>query len=348
MKILYLGVPAGSSNQRANALRRIGHEVTLINPEPFVRGHRLVRKFHWEAGSVTCQKAVTEGVLSGIRELGPNGRFDLVWVDSGRLVGPKLVQALRSSFGKIVNYNLDDPFGKRDRFSWLSYLRAVPFYDLVVVVRKENVEEARRRGAKDVILLKRAADDVDHIPHPVSEEQRARLSSEVLFLGTWFPERGPFMRELLSKGVPLTIYGDRWDRAPEWPEIKRVWKGNSLYADDYAIGIQCSKIALGLLSKGNRDLHTQRSSEIPAIGGLLCAERTSEHQEMYVDGEEAVFWDDAAECASVCKKLLEDDALRIRIRDAGFARVRKNGSFNQPLVQAILDRLAAGPPSAAS
>jgi spore maturation protein CgeB len=92
-----------------------------------------------------------------------------------------------------------------------------------------------------------------------------------------------------------------------------------------------------LLSKGNRDRHTNRSSEVPFVGGLLCAERTNEHLEMYRDGEEAVFWDDAAECAAVCQRLLADPAERAAIREAGARRVRQLHVGNEDVCRQILE-----------
>ena len=111
--------------------------------------------------------------------------------------------------------------------------------------------------------------------------------------------------------------------------------------EDYAKAIQCAKVNLGLLSKGNRDLHTTRSLEIPAIGGLLCAERTAEHLEMYMEGEEALFWSTAEECASVCRAVLDDEPRRQRIAAAGHARNLVNGNSNEKVMRAIIERACA-------
>jgi spore maturation protein CgeB len=160
-----------------------------------------------------------------------------------------------------------------------------------------------------------------------------------LFLGTWFPERGPFLLELIELGVPLTIRGANWQKAREWPELKGYFKGGQLEGDEYAIALQCAKVNLGLLSKGNRDLHTTRSLEIPALGALLCAERTTEHLELYVEGEEALFWDCAEECASVCHEALRDEERRQRIAAAGHARSIVNANHNENVVRAVIERI---------
>src|SRR3984893_15402741 len=96
------------------------------------------------------------------------------------------------------------------------------------------------------------------------------------------PERGPFLARLIELGIPLTIRGNRWNKAKEWPLLENFWQGPGVYNDeDYAKAIQCAKVSLGLLSKGNRDQHTTRSMEIPSLQGLLCAERTREHESLY-------------------------------------------------------------------
>jgi spore maturation protein CgeB len=95
-------------------------------------------------------------------------------------------------------------------------------------------------------------------------------------------------------------------------------------------------VCLGLLSKGNRDLHTQRTMEIPFAGGLLCAERTSEHRALYQEGVEAVFWSDARECAERCRELLADGAARADIAKSGRRRCMTNGHLNEPVLSRVL------------
>ncbi len=264
---------------------------------------------------------------------------ELIWVDQGGWIGRGVIRGIRQQLGvPIVNYMLDDPFGGRDGRRFSAYLRAVPEYDLLAVVRQENIAEAYARGAQKVLRVWRSADEVAHAPRELSAEQRKRFASDVVFVGTWMPERSPFMAELIRRGVPLSIWGNRWQKAPEWPQLAPHWRGPGLDNDeDYAAAILAAKINLGLLSKGNRDLHTTRSLEIPALGGLFCAERTCEHLELYEEGREAVFWEDAAECAEQCLTLLADEARRKAIAAAGHARALRNQYYNEPVMTQILD-----------
>jgi spore maturation protein CgeB len=212
----------------------------------------------------------------------------------------------------------------------------LPYYDLNAVVRQENVAEAHALGARNVIRVYRSADELSHAPRPLSAHDHQTWDCDVLFLGTWFPERGPFMLELIRRGVPLTIRGSNWHKAPEWSQLKSYWGGGAIGGDDYAKAIQCAKVNLGLLSKENRDLHTTRSLEIPALASLMCAERTTEHTAMYAEGHEALFWKDAEECAAACNFALADDSRRQAIAHAGHQRVKKNGHYNEMIVASIL------------
>ena len=332
MHVLFLGYDSGTSRHRADALARLGHVVTLVPPESIVKGW-VHTKFHFLTGGLLAERLILRHVMKQVGDR----QFDVTWVEGGRLVGPRLVSHLQQRFGPVVNFNHDDPYGTRDGNAWLLYKMAVPVYDLVAVVRQENVAEARGLKAKQVRLVVRSADEVAHAPRALTEEDHRRWDSEVVFIGTWMPERGAFMAGLIERGVPLTIYGDHWKKAPEWPVLRRFWKGPGTRSDEeYAHAIQCAKICLGLLSKGNRDLHTTRSLEIPALGGLLCAERTVEHQQMYCEGEEAVFWSNAEECALVCRDLLADDARRQMIALRGHQRCLENQYYNQPLTAGLI------------
>ena len=332
-----MGGPGSTSLMKARALERLGHRVTVLNLQECLPRNIWLRRLNNWTGYAVCQTETAKFVAG--RLVGQN--YDVGWVDSGQMVGPRVVAALRKHARHLVNYNHDDPTGARDGRAWGSFKRAAPLYDLLVTVRPETEAELKELGARQVLRVWRSYDEVDHRPRDITPDDQVRWGSEVVFVGTWMPERGAFMAELVRRGVPLAIYGDFWPKADEWPELRAAWRGPAVYGDDYAKAIQCSKIALGLLSKENRDRHTTRSAEIPALGGLLCAERTDEHMQLFVEGKEAVLWRDVSECEAQCRALLSGDK-REEIRLCGEERVRALGIGNERILDSVLRQLLHG------
>jgi spore maturation protein CgeB len=333
LSILYVGVDSGTCRHRALALRRLGHRVTNVDPRPALPQSGFLNRWIHHTGALGLSEFVRRYVLRQVHDQS----FDIAYVDGGELVSPALLKDLKPHCGVLVSYNSDDPFGTRDGGKWRLYLQSLPLYDLAVVFRECNVQEALDAGARKALRVYGAADEVAHAPRVLAESEREKWASDVVFVGTWMPERSPFFAELVQLGVPLTIYGDRWQKAKEWPVLSPHWKGPGLYMDDdYARAILGAKVCLGLLSKGNRDLSTTRSVEIPHLGGVLCAERTTEHLSLYREGEEAVFWSNPEECAEVCMRLLANEELRRRVALNGRRRCLQNRITNESVMNQIL------------
>jgi hypothetical protein len=335
LSILFLGLNSGTTLHRVHAMERLGHTVVLINPRDLLSHNRYLMSWIHNTGSLFLGNILCQRLRASL----PSAYFDLVWVEGGELIPPRLIEELKQRYRCVLNYNHDDPYGKRDGRKWRLYLKSVPHYSLITVTRDENINEAYAQGAKDVLRIDRSADEVAHAPRLLSDEDRRKWSSEVVFVGTWMPERGPFMARLIELGVPLTLHGHAWHKAKEWPLLKPFWRSAGLYNDDtYAKAIQCAKVTLGLLSKGNRDVVTTRSFEVPYLGGVLCAERTGEHRRLYREDVEAVFWSTPEECAAKCKQLLENDTWRSSIAKQGRLRCIANGTTHEQVLQKILDR----------
>lgn len=340
MRISYIGPNSGTSRHRADALRRLGHAVTLVDPWDVLGRSRWVGRWLQHAGALGVPLLIDDPIFRRVRLSEP----ELIWIDQGAFLGPGLLQHLRSLSAPIVNYTIDDPFGGRDGLRFRLYRKALPYYDVIAVVREVNVREARDRGARNVVRVWRSADEVAHRPRVLGPQERRRYAGDVAFVGTWMPERGPFIAHLIKLGVPVSIWGNRWHKAPEWLTLKPHWRGPGVDDERYATVILSARVVLGLLSNGNRDLHTQRSMEIPALGAVLCAECTSEHLSLYKDGVEAVFWSTAEECAAACRRLLADDAYRQSVARAGRERLQRNGHYNERVLAGILKTVPGGVP----
>lgn len=340
LRIAYIGPGRGTSLHRARALQRLGHTVTIVDPWSWLGGSKWVSRWLHYAGGFGVGFRINRRLLEAVAATRP----ELIFVNQGEFLGPDLVRRLRKLGVPTVNYTNDNPFSDRDGLRFHRYRKALPYYDLLAVPRAENVEEAKRLGVSNVMRVWFSADELVHQPRELSPDLRERYRADVAFIGTWMPERGPLIAELIRYGVPLSIWGDRWHKAPQWPIIAPYWRGPGIYDDDeYAAAIQSARICLGLLSKGNRDLHTSRSAEIPALGGLLCAERTSEHEALYVEGREAIFWRDAEECAAQCRRLLADEPLRRETARRGHDRARRNNHYNEATLESIIGEVMWSP-----
>lgn len=335
LSILYLGLNSGTTLHRVRAMERLGHKVVLLDPRGLLSRNRCLASWIHKTGALFLEETICRKVLASL----PPNHFDLVWVEGGELIPPSLIEELKTRYGCVVNYNHDDPYGKRDGRKWRLYLKSVPHYSLITVIRDENIDEAYGAGAKHVLRLDRSADEVAHAPRPLTDEDHREWSSDVVFIGTWMPERGPFMARLIELGVPLALHGHAWHKAKEWPVLKPCWRSAGLYNDEsYAKAIQCAKVSLGLLSKGNRDVVTTRSFEVPSLGGVLCAERTAEHRRLYTENVEAVFWSTPEECAAKCRQLLENEAWRASIAKQARLRCIANGTTHQQILLKTLNR----------
>ncbi len=343
MNILYFGSDsyASTSSHRVQALRRIGQTVNVVDIA--ARVPRYVNtggleKFHFRTGYRLLQpiiRSIVKEVIASTHQ-----PPDLIWIDSGELFGPTVLQFIRKKLDrKVLLFNLDDPTGYRDGGRFSSLRRAMPFYDLGVTVRKETEDEMRGLGVKHVLNLFRTYDEVAHLPFDTMADIPSIFRSDISFIGTWmrYEARDKFILELVERGLSVSVWGGRWQKSPMWDQLVGHYRGGALAGRDYVAAIQGAKICIGMLSKGNRDLHTHRSAEVPFAGGLLCAERTSEHLQMYEEGKEAVFWSSAAECAQICQSLLADDERRERIRLAGMRKVRQLKLGNEDLCRQILN-----------
>ena len=340
IKILYIGNSnfSSTSYQRAKALERIGHEVMLCDPYLHLDNSGIWQKIHFKTGYKLIQGSLEKWINSTKQLLfNPN----LIWINGGELFGPNCIYALKELNVPIILYTNDDPTGKRDGYRFASLLQSLPFYDLCVVMRNIQEIEFKIIGAKEVLRLFMSYDEEAHKPFCNSIEIDSKFHSDVAFIGTWMrhESRDRFLLDLIDDGIPISIWGNRWEKSPFWQNLRQNYRGGALGGRDYVAAIQGSKICLGMLSIGNRDLHTQRSFEIPFIGGLLCAERTSEHQYLYEEGVEAVFWKDSKECSGLCKVLLNDAELRNSIRIRGRNKVLALNAGNEDVCRNIINKL---------
>ncbi len=342
MKILYVGSLSdqGNSAGRCWALEALGHRVFAL--EAFPRGAlsrrtNIVNRLSWLAGRPKDVGGANGKLLALARSEQP----DVVWVDKGVMIRRDTLQAVRRSVQNVAlaHFNPDDPFGPGWRRGWRTFLEAVPEYDCHFVSRAANVTEYEQRGARRVVhdLPGWGFDSRIHRPYDLDAQTRAQFGCDVGFIGAFEVPRASMLLALAQAGIGARIWGP-------WP--RKFWHARlhietqPLFGEAYGKAISSFKIALCFLRKYNRDGHTVRSTEIPACGTLMLAERTEDHLALFEEGKEAAFFSSTEELVDKVRYYLDHDADRTRLAAAGRERCLQSGYSNEALMKKRIATLA--------
>lgn len=268
----------------------------------------------------------------------------LIWIEKGNMIRPGVLQRLRTLCPDaiIASYTDDDMYSWTNR-TW-AYTRGLRNYDVVFTTKSYNADAAElpRLGARRVVMVNKAYDPDHHRPQTVDEQKRRWLASDVGFIGSFERPRAEDMLYLAQHGVPVRIWGNGWDGfrpAEANLIIERRALINTAENALYSKAISATKINLAFLRKANRDLHTDRSIEIPACGGFLMAEYSDEHARLFDEDKEAVFFRSRDELVEKVKYYLAHESERQDIAAAGLQRCLNVGYSHEDRVAFMLGSL---------
>ena len=349
LRVFILGndSPGNGGDCYAQSLRRMGHMVEHVNDwiglGHYSRGYTW-RVYRHLTASIwpRHQKAYARDIAGRISDFGPNLFIAL----GGLHLTHENIREIRSQGIWTCNLNHDDFRSRyrlnKSRIQW----EAIPAYDQILTTRECNVDEIRPLNP-NVEFFQFAYDPRVHRPVPIPEDEREPWCVDVVFVGTYAPQRARLM-ERLVQAVPASyaIHGDWSKLATGSPLRPYVRKGN-IFRDDLCKAIGGAKIALGFLRKENRDDYTQRTFEIPACGGLMLMERTARQTSWYREGYEAEFFDPdhPTELIEKVRSLLADPQRRERIRAAGLTAVKSMPHTYDDRIHRLLTLFAAAQPS---
>jgi hypothetical protein len=265
-----------------------------------------------------------------------NSRPDVVFIWRGTHLLPETIREIKERTGAVVvAYNNDDPFSPlysesrslSHRNLWKMWIQSIKEYDIHFVYRPLNLKEIIAAGAKEAhLLLPYYIPDI-HKSNQVGAEDRRKYECDAVFIGHFEDDgRIKYLQALVDAGLKVKLFGGKsWAKAALGGLSDFFGPIHELSGIEYAKALKTASLALCFLSKLNRDVYTRRCFEIPASGGLLLSERTSELTSMFSDGKEAVFFSSPNELVTHALNLKGNSDLREQISNAGRERVLRDG-----------------------
>lgn len=215
-------------------------------------------------------------------------------------------------------------------------IAALPLYDWVGTYSKSTAPIFKRLGGRRVVWLPLGADP--HL-HPVVPA-RAEFRCDVVFVGSWRPEREMYIAALLMElpGISVKIWGADWKRRTHNPGILRAWQKRSLYGREFAQSIASAKVNLNIIDDSNYPAANMRFFEIPCAGGLQVCSSCPEMESDFKDGEMVFYCHSVSQLPHIVRTLLANDALRAQVACAAHEKVLREHTYDHR-AQTILAEL---------
>lgn len=340
MRVLSVGSMKGSSNtclHRHHALERVADHVDMVRTDerPYSFSQKVANRL-FQSGLPISLPDISN-INGQIRDLVSRNHYDIVWIDKGLFVRRSTLEFVKKSLPKckIVSYSPDNMALRHNQSQ--NYLDSLPLYDFVFTNKSYILDDMRRIGAKNIFFFNNMFEPDFHKRYELTSIEREELGGDVGFIGAWEKERADSLLFLAQNGVNVKVFGGgKW---VEYEALSPNFKAEKRFLSDetYCKSLGAFRISLCFLRKMNYDLQTTRTMEIPACGGFMMAERTSEHLALFAEDREAVFFSDNNELLEKCRYYLSHEQERAQIAEAGYQRCYASGYSTTESIRSMID-----------
>jgi spore maturation protein CgeB len=214
---------------------------------------------------------------------------------------PSTLKIWRNKKIKIINYNPDNPFIFSGRGSGNNNLtNSISLFDLYVSYDKDIVQQLKLKNVNS-ILIPFGFDIEDFDFEQIIDEPEIL---RVCFVGNPDSERVNFIKKLNSYNIPIDLYGNGWGKYIQSSTINIF---PSVYGIEFSKTLRKYAVQLNLMRIHNVDSHNMRSFDIPGVGGIMLAPKTTDHALYFKDNIEVVLFENIDDCVRKINYLLHCD-----------------------------------------
>jgi spore maturation protein CgeB len=267
---------------------RPGHMGVDFSEELSALGHE-VRTFAYRRDNVLYKnngsKALYQRWLRGrLERVGLAWRPALTLVIKGGPFGPEFIARFRQRVGtRVVNVFPDNPL-------WMIPFEAVEAYDVFFTKERYALRSLQQAGLRNLHYLPMYCVPAHHHPVTLSDDERSRYGGPLSFVGSRYPYRERFLREL--RGYPLRVWGGGWTGARD-PAIRAMIAGGPVWGREKLCVYSGSTLSLNQHHPMNDIVGVNtRAFELAAAGACQVVDFKEDLATLFKPGEELVVYRD--------------------------------------------------------
>ncbi len=261
----------------AEELTALGHEVRTF-------AYRRDNALYKNAGS----KAVYQRwIARRLESAALAWRPALTLVIKGGPFGPDFIDRLRRRVGtRVVNVFPDNPL-------WMIPFEAVEAYDLFFTKERYALRSLQQAGLRNLHYLPMYCVPAQHRPVTLTDAEQTEYAGAVSFVGSRYPYRERFVREL--RGYALRLWGGGWAAARD-PLIRAMVAGGPVWGRAKLCVYSGSTLSLNQHHPMNDIVGVNtRTFELAAAGACQVVDFKEDLATLFKPGEELVTYRDLAD-----------------------------------------------------
>jgi spore maturation protein CgeB len=290
------------------AIRSLGHDLLVFDDACHIIPGRIRSRI--SVLEDVNMRQINRRLLARVRRSKP----DVVLVTGGDRIRGETIRALKAEGVLTALWTTDAPHG-----DW-GVSRAAPFYDHVFCQGSEAVEILERAGLARARWLPVGCDPSRHHAVSISPEEQERYGHDVVFVGSWYPERAALFERLCD--FDLAVWGPGWEMLPEGSGLRRHLRGAHTFPGEWRKIYSASRIVLAAHyhdPSGRYPVYqaSPRVFEALACGSFVLCDRQRDALALFRDGEHLVSFSDGEDLAAKVRYYLEHPGERQAIARRG-------------------------------
>ena len=322
MKILFSGYHNPNfltiTEYMENAIKGLGHDLFVFDDRQHIMPGRIRARIEW------LNKFDLNHINNKFIFLAAEKKPDIAIIAGGHRITAPTVVTLKKNGIKTVLWTIDAPL------DFQPILDVAPYYDHIVCQGTEAVELLDRAGIKGANWLPMACDPSEHRPVKLSAEEKEHYGNDVVFVGSYYPNRAELFENLSD--FDFGIWGPGWEKLEAKSKLRKCIKSSHTPPSEWLKIYSASKIVLVTHYQDPEERFpvyqaSPKVFEAMTCGAFVISDNQRDVFSLFKDGEHLIRFDNPGELIEKIKYYIGHSEERERIALQGREEVLKNHTY---------------------
>ena len=300
------------------AIIKLGHKLIIFDDRQHIIPARIRKKISWLQRFDLHN--INRKLVSSALSLKP----DMLIVTGGHRITGRTVKILKDNGIVTVLWTIDAP---RD---FQPIVEVAPLYDHIFCQGTEAVELLNHAGIKGAHWLPVACDPSHHGPVELSAKERKHYGNDLVFVGSYYPNRAELFAELID--FDLGIWGPGWEKLHSYSPLRRFLRGGQLKPEVWLKIYSASRIVLAIHYQDHEKRFpvyqaSPRIFEALACGAFVISDNQRDVFSLFKEGEHLARFIDSDDLMETITYYLDRPKERVELAEQGRREVLNNHTY---------------------